>query len=183
MKGGEIGLPKCVHFHVARCNASYHIERLRVSREYQRLFPEMDTNTRVHICRAEGEALWELGRQSEAEAVYQQLVAIHCVFHGFLPPNPREGWLLAALAWNMQSTLIRRGAISDGRINTPYFGTGCMTTRVPKPCLRLPSVVRTWMTARVCWSGSSTCITSGTARRTSHRWNRSCPLDSQVFLG
>jgi len=55
--------------------AHYHAERLRVSQEYQHRFPEMDVHTRVHICRAEGEALWELGRQAEAEAVYQQLVA------------------------------------------------------------------------------------------------------------
>jgi tetratricopeptide (TPR) repeat protein len=54
--------------------AHYHAERLRVSREYQHLFPEMDADTRVHITRAEAEALWALGRQPEAEAVYHQLV-------------------------------------------------------------------------------------------------------------
>ena len=52
----------------------YHAERLRVSQEYQHLFPEMDADTRVNITRAEAEALWALGRQPEAEAVYHQLV-------------------------------------------------------------------------------------------------------------
>jgi len=52
----------------------YHAERLRVSQEYQHRFPEMDADTRVHITRAEAEALWALGRQPEADAVYHQLV-------------------------------------------------------------------------------------------------------------
>jgi len=52
----------------------YHAERLRVSQEYQHLFPEMDADTRVNMTRAEAEALWALGRQPEAEAVYHQLV-------------------------------------------------------------------------------------------------------------
>jgi len=52
----------------------YHAERLRVSQEYQHLFPEMDADTRVHITRAEAEAMWALGHQPEADAVYHQLV-------------------------------------------------------------------------------------------------------------
>ena len=63
-----------MHLDMALHNAGleeprYHAERLRVSREYQRLFPEMDVHTRVHICRAEGEAAQLLGRMGTIEEV------------------------------------------------------------------------------------------------------------------
>jgi hypothetical protein len=54
--------------------AHYNAQRLRVSQAYQHLFPEMDAHTRVNIRRAEAEALWVLGHQPEAEAVYHHLV-------------------------------------------------------------------------------------------------------------
>ena len=89
-----------------REEAHYHTERLRVSREYQRLFPEMDSNTRVHICRAEGEALWELGRQAEAEAVYHQLVVT----------LPDQAW--GYIGWADQYTLFRDRAQDYARAET-----------------------------------------------------------------
>ena len=66
----------------------------------------MDTNTRVNICRAEGEALWELGRQSEAEAVYHQLVAI----------LPDQAW--GYIGWADQYSLFRDRAHDYVRAET-----------------------------------------------------------------
>ena len=55
-------------------NQLYHEHRLRYAREFLGRFPSEDANHYVNFMRAQGEALWELGRQAEAEEVYQSLV-------------------------------------------------------------------------------------------------------------
>ena len=52
----------------------YNAHRLRYAREFLAQFPDADTDMRINFTRAEGEALWRLGRQAEAEAVYAALV-------------------------------------------------------------------------------------------------------------
>jgi hypothetical protein len=52
----------------------YHEHRVRYVREFLAQFPDEDEDRHVMFRRAEGEALWRLGRQAEAEAVYQDLV-------------------------------------------------------------------------------------------------------------
>jgi len=52
----------------------YFEERIRFAREHLVHFPDVDDDTYVNLRRAEGEALWLLDRQTEAEAVYQALV-------------------------------------------------------------------------------------------------------------
>lgn len=53
----------------------YHQERLRYVREFLACFPLEDALTQLNMRRAEGDALWALGRQNEAEAVFATLVA------------------------------------------------------------------------------------------------------------
>lgn len=55
-------------------NDAYHEHRIRFVHEFLAQFPEVDDNRYLNLKRAEGEALWRLGRQAEAEAVYQALV-------------------------------------------------------------------------------------------------------------
>jgi hypothetical protein len=52
----------------------YHERRLEFACEYLEHFPDESVLTQVNFMRAQGEALWELGRQSEAEAAYAALV-------------------------------------------------------------------------------------------------------------
>lgn len=52
----------------------YHEHRLRYAREFLERFPGEDANHYVNFMRAQGEALWQLGRQAEAEEAYQSLV-------------------------------------------------------------------------------------------------------------
>jgi tetratricopeptide (TPR) repeat protein len=53
----------------------YHERRLQFGREFLAQFPDESPETHVNFIRAQGEALWELGRRGEAEAVYAALVA------------------------------------------------------------------------------------------------------------
>jgi tetratricopeptide (TPR) repeat protein len=68
-------------------NPIYHEHRLRYAREFLARFPEMETLVYVNFTRAHGEALWELGRRGESEAVYAALVE----------RLPDEGW--AYIGW------------------------------------------------------------------------------------
>jgi tetratricopeptide (TPR) repeat protein len=54
----------------------YHEHRLRYVREFMDVFPGMqeDTDRLLNFTRAQGEALWWLGRHEEAETVYAGLV-------------------------------------------------------------------------------------------------------------
>ncbi len=52
----------------------YFEHRIRYVHEYLAHFPDEDDDAYVNMRRAEGEALWLLDRQSEAEAVYQALI-------------------------------------------------------------------------------------------------------------
>jgi tetratricopeptide (TPR) repeat protein len=52
----------------------YCEHRLRYAREYLAQFLDEDDDSYVNLKRAEGESLWQLGQQAEAEAVYQTLV-------------------------------------------------------------------------------------------------------------
>ncbi len=60
----------------------YREHRLRYAREFLAQFPDEDANRYVNFLRAQGEALWNLGRRAEAEAVYEELVE----------RLPDEGW-------------------------------------------------------------------------------------------
>ena len=55
-------------------NPAYYEHVLRFSREYLGQFPDEDADQVVGMLRAQGEALWFLGRRTEAEAVYAALV-------------------------------------------------------------------------------------------------------------
>ena len=59
----------------AALDTVYAAHRLRYAREFLALFPDSDTTFWINFTRAEGEALWRLGRHAEAEAVYAALVA------------------------------------------------------------------------------------------------------------
>jgi tetratricopeptide (TPR) repeat protein len=61
--------------------------RVRFAREYLTLFPGEDVRTQVRLRRDEGEALIDLGRRAEAEALYTALVERF----------PDEGW--AYIGW------------------------------------------------------------------------------------
>ena len=63
-------------------NPVYLEHLLCYAREYLGLFPEEDTLTQLNFRRNEAEALWDLGRKAEAEAVYAAL----------LEQFPDEGW-------------------------------------------------------------------------------------------
>lgn len=55
-------------------NPTYFEHRVRYAREYLTQFPDDDIDCHVAFRRAEGEALWQLGRPAESDAVYQALV-------------------------------------------------------------------------------------------------------------
>jgi hypothetical protein len=59
---------------VGRDDPRCHEQRLQFAREFLAQFPDEDDNTQVNFMRAQGEALWAMGRQSDAEAVYTGLV-------------------------------------------------------------------------------------------------------------
>ena len=65
----EIGL-----YNAGRDAPTYHEHRLRYVREFLAQFPDVGVNRYVNFTRAEGEALWDLGRRAEAESVYKGLV-------------------------------------------------------------------------------------------------------------
>jgi hypothetical protein len=75
--------------------AVYHEHRLRYAAAFLKLFPGEDEDRYLEFRRAEGEALWSLGRIAEAEAVYQALVQ----------KLPDKGW--AYIGWADQYTLFR----------------------------------------------------------------------------
>jgi tetratricopeptide (TPR) repeat protein len=55
-------------------NSTYFEHRIRYVREYLAQFPDDDVDRQIAFRRAEGEALWQLGRRAESETVYQELV-------------------------------------------------------------------------------------------------------------
>jgi len=55
-------------------DSTYHEHRLRYVREFLAQFSNVDAERYVQFTRAEGEALWNLGRRAEAEAAYEGLV-------------------------------------------------------------------------------------------------------------
>jgi hypothetical protein len=57
-----------------RDDPRYFEHRLRFVHDYLAHFPDVDDDYYVSLSRAEGEALWLLDRQAEAEAVYQALI-------------------------------------------------------------------------------------------------------------
>jgi tetratricopeptide (TPR) repeat protein len=60
----------------------YHEHRLRYAREFLAQFPDESVNRHVNFLRAQGDALWNLGRRAESEEVYEDLVR----------QFPDEGW-------------------------------------------------------------------------------------------
>jgi hypothetical protein len=79
-------------------NQAYHEHRVRYAREFLDQFPQTDTLMYLNFRRAEGEALWRLGRQSEAEAVFAALVES-------LPDEAWSyiGWADEYWVWNFSS--------------------------------------------------------------------------------
>jgi hypothetical protein len=67
---------------------SFHQYRLRFIDEFMLQFPEEDEDIQLNFGRGKGEALWYLGRQSESEQTYADLVA----------RLPDEGW--AYIGWS-----------------------------------------------------------------------------------
>ena len=55
-------------------NPVYHEHRLRYAREFLERFPDESADFHLNFTRAQGEALWHLGRRAEADAVYGALV-------------------------------------------------------------------------------------------------------------
>jgi tetratricopeptide (TPR) repeat protein len=64
MELGNAGLDKPI----------YHERRIQYTQEFLALFPDSDTDEIVNFKRAQGEALWGLGKQAEAETLYESLV-------------------------------------------------------------------------------------------------------------
>jgi hypothetical protein len=61
--------------HNAGLDVPHYCEhRLRYAREYLAQFPDEDDDSYVNLRLAEGESLWQLRQQAEAEVVYQALV-------------------------------------------------------------------------------------------------------------
>jgi tetratricopeptide (TPR) repeat protein len=81
-------------------DARYHEHRMRFVREYLSQFPDEDGLSYLNMRRAEGEALWHLGRQAEAEAVYRALVE----------KMPDQAW--AYIGW-ADNYYLGRGAVKD----------------------------------------------------------------------
>jgi tetratricopeptide (TPR) repeat protein len=79
-------------------DARYQEERIRFVREYLAQFPDEDELRYLNMRRAEGDALWQLGRQAEAEAVYQALVE----------ELPDQAW--AYIGWADNYYLVRGSA-------------------------------------------------------------------------
>jgi tetratricopeptide (TPR) repeat protein len=55
-------------------NSIYFERRIRYVHEYLAQFPDDDVDRRIAFRRAEGEALWQLGRKAESETIYQELI-------------------------------------------------------------------------------------------------------------
>ncbi len=72
----------------------YKEQRIRFVHEFLAQFPDVDDNRYLNLRRAEGEALWELDRQAEAEAVYRALVE----------KQPDEAWTY--IGWSDQYYLM-----------------------------------------------------------------------------
>ena len=53
---------------------TYHEHRLRYAREFLAQFPDVGVNRHVNFLRAQGDALWNLGRRAKSEEVYEELV-------------------------------------------------------------------------------------------------------------
>jgi len=71
-------------------NAGYYEQRIEYVREFLAHFPDASDDTHVSMKRAEAEAQWALGRQTEAEATYSTLVE----------QFPLKGW--AYIGWAYQ---------------------------------------------------------------------------------
>jgi tetratricopeptide (TPR) repeat protein len=64
-----------MELHNAGLDDPIYIEhRLRYAREFLAQFPDEGATRHVNFMRAQAEALWNLGRRAEAEAVYEELV-------------------------------------------------------------------------------------------------------------
>jgi tetratricopeptide (TPR) repeat protein len=68
----------------------YNEQRICFVHEFLVQFPNVDDNRYLNLRRAEGEALWNLDRQAEAEVVYRALIE----------KLPDEGW--AYIGWSDQ---------------------------------------------------------------------------------
>ncbi len=79
-------------------NPYYNEQRIRFVHEFLAQFPKVDDNRYLNLRRAEGEALWNLDRQTEAETVYRALVE----------KQPDEAW--AYIGWSDQYYLARSSA-------------------------------------------------------------------------
>ncbi|NTU80643.1 MAG: hypothetical protein HGA45_14910 [Chloroflexales bacterium] len=80
-------------------NPAYSEHQVQVGREALELFSDQIPDTVVNMMRAQGVALWRLGRRSEAEATYAALVK----------RLPDEGW--AYIGWSDQYWLYQKTAL------------------------------------------------------------------------
>jgi hypothetical protein len=106
-----------MHLHNAGLkDPRYFEERLHFAREQIVLFPDMDDNATVNTRRAEGEALWLLGRQAEAEAVYQALVEqLPDQAWGYI------GWADQYYMWRDQFMWFALPSLSIWRLSRPIY--------------------------------------------------------------
>ncbi len=74
---------------------AYHAQRLEYVREFLAIFPDEAVERHLEFRRAEGEALWALGRTAEAEAVFQSLVQ----------KLPHKGW--GYIGWSDEYYLVK----------------------------------------------------------------------------
>ena len=76
---------------------AYATRRLVLVQEFLERFPAEDAHTQCEFIRGQGEALWQLGRQAEAEAVFADAIE----------RLPDEAWLYIGWAdhyWQWEST-------------------------------------------------------------------------------
>ena len=87
-------------------NPVYFEHRIRYAREYLAQFPDDDDDRHIAFRRAESEALWQLGRTTESEAVYQDLVETY----------PDKAW--GYIGWSDQYYLWRDAPADYKRAET-----------------------------------------------------------------
>jgi tetratricopeptide (TPR) repeat protein len=76
-------------------NAVYHQKRLEYASEFLEVFPDSDAHTTLEFMRAQGEALWELGRPAESDQLYAELIA----------RLPDQGW--GYIGWSDQYWIMK----------------------------------------------------------------------------
>jgi hypothetical protein len=117
-------------------NPAYAEKRLAYVRAFLSRFPKEDADRYLEFRRAEGEALWALGRVAEAEAVYQALTEKlsdmawgsigwsdhYYLFTGGKPKNYERAAAILRQAWE-RPNLDDRESVAE-RLKTLYKAWG-----------------------------------------------------------